>query len=330
VGVIGAGNMGKNHVRVYSELPQAELAAIADPDAKAKKLAGRFGCRYYADYREMLEKEGVEAVSIATPTTSHYEVAKSCLESGVHLLVEKPLAESVERAEKIVELAERAGVVLAVGHIERHNPVVKKLKEIVKKGVLGDINTVISKRVGIFPPQIKDANVYIDLAVHDIDVFNYLFSRIPERVFSKSGRVLTEDREDQAIILLDYGSATCITQVNWITPVKIRNLAITGNKGYAELDFINQELKVYESVINKSYDSFGEFVIKFGSPKMRNIDVEKAEPLKLELLDFLECVERGGEPLVKGEDGVTALKIALLAQRSAQEGKVISFGDNTT
>lgn len=323
VGVIGAGNMGKNHVRVYSELPQAELIAIADPNIEAKRLAERFGCRYYANYKEMLEKEKIEAVSIATPTTSHYEVAKSCIEDGVHILVEKPLAESVERAEKIVELAARADVILAVGHIERHNPVVKKLKEIVKEGVLGEITSVISKRVGIFPPQIKDANVYIDLAVHDIDVFNYLFSSLPERVFSKSGRVLTEDREDQAIIFLDYGNITCITQVNWITPVKIRNLAITGNKGYAELDFINQELEIYESVINKSYDSFGEFIIKFGSPRVRNIEVEKAEPLKLEIIDFLECIEKGKKPLVKGDDGVAALKIALLAQKSAQEGKFI-------
>ncbi len=327
VGVIGTGNMGKNHVRVYSELEEAELIAIADPSPEAKKLSERFGCRYYPSYEEMLEKEEIEAVSVATPTTLHYEVAERCIENEVHILVEKPLADNIERAEKIVKLAEDKGVILAVGHIERHNPAIKKLKEIIDEGVLGEVTSVISKRVGIFPPQIKDANVYIDLAVHDIDIFNYLFSALPERVFSKSDVVLARDREDQAIIFLDYGNVFCISQVNWITPVKIRNLAITGNKGYAELDFVNQELKVYESIISKSYDSFGEFIIKFGSPRVRNIVVEKAEPLKLEILDFLESVEKGKQPLVRGEDGVAALRIALLAQKAGREARLIEVAE---
>ena len=323
VGVIGTGNMGKNHIRVYSEVPQARLIAIADPAPEAMRLAERFGCRYYSDYKEMLKKEEIEAVSIATPTTLHCDVSESCIKQGVHILVEKPIAESVARAEKIVRMAEREGVVLAVGHIERHNPVVKKLKEIIEEGILGDITSVISRRVGVFPPQIKDANVYIDLAVHDIDIFNYLLGRLPEAVFSKSDVVLAKDREDQAVIFLDYGTTTCINHVNWITPVKIRNLAITGDKGYAELDFINQELRVYESIISKSYDSFGEFIIKFGNPRVKNIVVEKAEPLKLEIQDFLESIEEGRAPLVRGEDGVSALKIALLAQKSGREGKII-------
>jgi len=319
-GVIGAGNMGRNHVRVYSELPGVELVAIADPDAGAVELARRFGCRYYRSYEEMLRREELDAVSIATPTSSHHQVALRCIEAGVNLLVEKPLADSTARAEEIVRKAERAGVVLAVGHIERYNPAVRRLKELVEEGLLGEAISAVAKRVGIFPPQIRDANVYLDLAVHDIDVFNFLFSRLPERVFSRSERVLARDREDQAVILLEYGKVVCLTQVNWITPVKIRRLAVTGSGGYAELDFISQELRVYESVIDRSYDSFGEFVIRFGSPRIRDIAVERAEPLKLEIADFLESVEKGRRPLVGGAEGVAAVRIALLAQRSAREG----------
>lgn len=320
VGVIGAGNMGRNHIRVYSELPQVDLVAIADPDPSAETLARRYNCIYYRNYEDMLRKQEVEAVSIATPTSSHHEVAIHCIEAGTHILVEKPLAESEEKAIDVARRAVSAGSVLAVGHIERYNPAVRRLKEIVDEGVLERTISAVSKRVGIFPPQIRDANVYLDLAVHDIDVFKFLFTGLPSRVFSRSEQVLAKDREDQAIIFLEYEGVFCVTQVNWITPVKIRQLEITGSGGYAELDFITQELKVFESVIDKDYDSFGDFVIRFGRPKMRSIPVERTEPLKLEILDFLGCIETGRAPLVGGEDGVAAVKIALLAQRSAKEG----------
>ena len=320
VGVIGAGNMGRNHVRVYSELPGVELLAIADPDEGAAEVARRYGCRYYRSYEEMLRREELEAVSIAAPTVFHHEIALTCIDMGIHILVEKPLADTFQRAAEIASRAERAGLVLAVGHIERYNPAVRRLREMVEQGVLGRTISLTSKRVGIFPPQIKDANVYLDLAVHDIDVFNFLLSRMPERVFSRAERVLAKDREDQALIFLEYGDVACVTQVNWITPVKIRRLSATGSSGYAELDFISQELRVFESVINRGYDSFGEFVIRFGSPRVRDVDVERAEPLKLELMDFIESIEEGRRPAVGGAEGVAAVRIALLAQRSAQEG----------
>ena len=322
VGVIGVGNMGRNHVRVYSEIEEAELIAIADPKEEARSISRRFGCRYYPSYTEMLDKEKLDGVSIAAPTSLHSEIAVECITREVNVLIEKPITDDVEKAGEIVKLAEKKGVVLTVGHVERHNPAVKKLRELLNKDVFGKLTTIIARRVGVFPPQIKDANVYIDLAVHDIDIFNYLFSSLPDRVFSKASRVLSS-REDQAVILLEYGDTTCINQVNWITPVKIRNLAITGEKGYAELDFINQELKVYESIISRSYDSFGDFVIKFGTPRIKNVEVEKAEPLKLELLDFIECIDTGKKPVVSGEDGINALKIALIAQKSAELGKII-------
>ena len=320
--MIGVGNMGRNHVRVYSEIEEAELIAIADPRAEAKGIARRFNCRYYPSYAEMLKKEKLEGVSIAAPTSLHYEIAMECIEKELNVLIEKPIANDVDKARKIVSLAEERGVTVAVGHVERHNPAVKKLRELLNKNVFGKLTTVIARRVGVFPPQIKDANVFIDLAVHDIDIFNYLFSSLPDKIFSKASRVLSS-REDQAVILLEYGDTTCINQVNWITPVKIRNLSITGEKGYAELDFINQELKVYESIISRSYDSFGDFVIKFGTPRIKNVEIEKVEPLRLELSDFIECIDTGKRPVVSGEDGINALKVALFAQKSAEIGRII-------
>jgi len=316
VAVIGTGSMGRNHARVYSEMEGAELAAVSDVDQKTgKPVAEAHGCRYYRDYAEMLEKEKPEAVSVCVPTALHHRVAKDVISRGVCLLVEKPIAKTVQEAEELVSLARKAGVRLAVGHIERFNPAVQMLKSVIDRGELGDITSILARRVGLFPPRIKDANVIIDIGVHDIDVFNYLLGKEPSGIFSCAGKALIDDREDYADIFLKYNGTNGIIQVNWITPVKIRVLNVTGTKGYAELNYITQELVIYESNYKKTYDEFGDFVISFGEPKKRRIPIEKQEPLKLELMDFIAAVREKKDPLVTGEDGLKVLKIATEVMR---------------
>jgi UDP-N-acetylglucosamine 3-dehydrogenase len=167
----------------------------------------------------------------------------------------------------------------------------------------------------VFPPQIKDANVIIDLAVHDIDVVNYLLGRQPTKISANSGKAMTNNRNDYADIFMEYGKTSVFIQVNWITPVKIRKINITGTKGYAEMDYINQELTVFESNYNKSVDNFGEFVIKFGTPNKVEIGVDKEEPLKRELISFINAVKEGKEPFVTSQQALIALKIALDADK---------------
>lgn len=323
VAVIGLGNMGKHHARVYSELEKVNLIAISDINEEEGEVANKYDCRFYKDYREMLKREHIDAVSIAVPTKLHERVAVDCIHAKKHVLVEKPLANTLEDAEKMISVAKEQGVRLMVGHIERFNPAVKKLKEIIDQNRFGTLTSIIARRVGIFPPQIKDANVVLDLAVHDIDIFNYLLEKKPSEIYAKGGKVLDEDREDHAMILLKYGETNCFVQVNWITPVKIRNLSVTGVKGYAELNYITQDLKIYESVYEKTFDTFGDFVIKFGTPKEIKVDVKKVEPLKVELRHFIRCVENNEEPLVSGEDGLLTLKISLKAIESYSNEKVI-------
>ena len=327
VGVIGAGSMGRNHVRVYSELPEVELVGIADPAEHAKELARRFRCRYYGRYEEMLERERVDAVSIATPTHTHREVAEACISRGVHVLVEKPLAETAEEAEEIVLAAERQGVTLAVGHVERHNPAVRRLRELIAGGEVGEVVFMLSKRVGLPPAGRRSDNVYLDLAVHDIDVFNYLLSRMPERVVARGRGVFSRGREDQAVILLEYGETVCVNFVNWLTPVKIRRLEVTGTAGYGELDFMSQSLRLYENMLQMEYDSFGEFLIRFGKPREREVLVERSEPLKLELQDFVRSVLEGRKPAVTGEDGVNAVRVAQLAIRAGREQRAVRMDE---
>lgn len=310
VAVIGVGNMGRHHVRVYSELTNVELVAISDINKNiGETIARKYGCKFFRDYKEMLKKEEIDAISIATPTSLHKDVALDAINANKHVLIEKPIADTVENAKKIIKAAKEKNVKLMVGHIERFNPAVRKLKEIINKGKLGDIKTIIIRRVGLFPPQIKDTNVIIDLAIHDIDICNYLLCKEPIVLHATAGKALTNKQEDYADIFLRYGAINVFIQVNWITPVKIRNLSITGTKGYAELNYITQDLKIYESIFEKPNDETFEEIVKFGQPKEIYININKKEPLKEELKSFISYVN-GGKCEASGEEALKALEVA--------------------
>jgi UDP-N-acetylglucosamine 3-dehydrogenase len=310
--VIGIGNMGRHHVRNYSEIETSNLVAVADLNKElGQECAKKYNCNYYKNYLEMLETEKPEAVSVAVPSKFHHEVGINVMSKDIHALIEKPIATTIDDANGLIDCAKKYKVKLMIGHIERFNPGVIKLKEIIKDGKLGEITSIVAKRVGVFPPQIKDANVLIDLGVHDIDIINYLLEREPDEVVGNGGRALVDNREDYAEIFLKYGNTTGFVQVNWITPVKIRNLAVTGTKGYAELNYITQKLQLFYSNYSKIIDSFGEFVFKFGEPESVNVEVEQKEPLKAEIESFLNSIIYNVPVKTSAESGLKALEIAL-------------------
>jgi UDP-N-acetylglucosamine 3-dehydrogenase len=324
--VIGVGNMGRYHARTYSNLKSVNLIAVSDIDGKVgKKVAKDFNCKYYEDYKEMLGRENINAVSVTVPTKSHKKVALDVIRARKHLLIEKPIAASAKEAKEIIKDAKRAQVKLAVGHIERFNPAVQELKKLFKRQELGEIISIIVRRIGMFPPQIKDANVIIDLAVHDIDILSYLLNQQPTEVFVKGRKTLTNQREDSAEIFLSYNGISGFIQVNWITPVKIRILSVNGSKGYAELNYITQKLELYESKYKKTVDNFGEFVVKFGEPVKKEIKINKKEPLVCELDSFIKCIKENKKPEVTGEDGLKALMIAEKAIESLKHNKIIKL-----
>ena len=309
VGVIGIGNMGSNHARIYCEA--GCLAAVSDINKElGKKVSEKFRCNYYKDYKEMLSKEKLDAVSIVVPTSFHKMVALDVIENGVPFLLEKPIADTLENANEIIRKAREKNIKFMVGHIERFNPAIIKLKELLDNFELGEINSIMCRRVGVIPPKVKDTNVIIDLAVHDIDIFNYLLNKKPSKLFGLLGNSLISNG-DYADLLLKYGNTNAFIQVNWVTPIKIRLLNVTGSRGYAELNYITQELDVYKSNYAKDYDDFGDFIIKFGKPTKINMDIKKEEPLKVELQTFLNCIKEGKEFPIKGEDAFEALRIAL-------------------
>jgi len=317
--VIGVGNMGRHHARVYSQLDGVNLVAVADPDKKnGQDTASKYGCRYYDDYREMLTKEKIDAVSSAVPTSLHRTVALFCIRKGIPILIEKPIADSVEAARDIIRLSKKLHVPICIGHIERFNPAIQKLKELIDKDRFGRIISINSKRVGLFPPQIKDTDVIIDLAVHDIDICNFLIGRHCTTVSARAGKALNSKRFDYADIILGYNGIDVTIQVNWITPVKVRALSLTGTKGYAELNYLNQTLKIYKSNYEKTFDSYGDYIVKFGTPDAEELNLSGAEPLRLEIENFIDHVRTGNSNIVTARDGLNSLTIALRASRTAE------------
>lgn len=316
VAVIGTGNMGQHHVRIYSEMPDVDLVAVCDKDEKkGKELASEHNCLFYSDYRKMLKENKIDAVSIAVPTFLHHQIACEVLGMDAHVLLEKPIAATLKEAKDIIKKTKKNNKKLMIGHIERFNPAVQRLRELIVKKRLGDIISINIKRVGGLPPQIKNANVMIDLAIHDIDISNYLLNQSPKKVYGIKSKNLSDEQEDNAIILLNYGKASSVIEVNWITPVKIRTLDITGTKAFARLDYINQTINLYENSFlykkSKKYIDFNEFISKFSTADEVKVGITKTEPLRYELESFIACIREDTEPLVNGEDGYKALEVAL-------------------
>lgn len=328
VGVIGVGNIGYHHARVYSTTPGVKLVCVCDSDERrGKEVASRFNCRYYKDYRQMLSSEELQAISLAVPTTLHYSIGAEVLQAGINMLIEKPLAHSVEQASQLIQLAKRFNVIMAVGHVERYNPAVMELKRLISSGQLGEITSIVAKRVGMLPPQVKDSNVILDLATHDIDVINFLLDREPTDVVATAGMALLDYCYDHSEIFLKYENIGCFVQVNWITPVKIRTLSVTGTQAYAELNYVSQELCLFEINLEKTYTDFGDFVVKFGESRSVKIPITVKEPLRCEIECFLHAIQGGNAPIVTGEEALKALKVVERVL-SALKGKTSNKGHN--
>ena len=311
VGVIGVGAMGENHVRVYHKMEEANLIAISDVNERAlKRIEKKYETTGYTDYNELLENPEIEAVSICVPTTFHHSVVMEAIKNKKHVLVEKPIAFTLEEAEEMIAAAKEAGVILATGHVERFNPAVQKAKELVDDGVIGDIVSAFAKRVGPLPPRIKDVGIAIDLAIHDLDVMNYLFDENIVQVYGVMNSILDDcEFEDHAEIMVSFDNeSTGIIEVNWLTPYKRRELELTGTDGIISVDYIEQ-----------SIDVFGKFA--------QDIEIKHEEPLKEELKSFLNAVENDQEPEITGEDGLKALKMVIAANKSSREHKPISFDE---
>jgi UDP-N-acetylglucosamine 3-dehydrogenase len=321
-GVIGVGSMGKNHARVLSEI--SNLVGIADPDKDAgQSVASKTGAQYFEDYHDMLN-EDIQAICIATPTDMHFGISQDVITKGIHFLVEKPMCSTLEDSEKLVGLAKDAGLTMAVGHIERHNPVVGFTKKALEDGAYGDAIALAARRVSSYPARIKDVGVIMDLGIHDVDVMRYLLGSEVESVFTQGRRRKHEVFEDHANILLDFENGTTgFVEVNWLTPMKVRRLSLTCSKNFVELDYVKQSLVISSSSLGE-LDPFNLYQVHL-EYDIRRVSLQKEEPLKNELSDFLEAIAERRDPLVSGEDGLQTMKVVMAAAESSKTKKKVEL-----
>ena len=296
VGVIGAGVMGTNHARVLAGLPGVTLVGITDPLAAHRTRAEQMlDCKTYATVEELLDV-GIDAVTIAAPTHLHRDVSLACINRKIHVLVEKPIASSVEEGHEIVNAAKKAGVTLMVGHVERFNPAVAAIKQAIKGE---EILSIAITRVGPFPPRMSNVGVVIDLAVHDIDLIRWFTESDIVDVQPQLASAVAE-RED--IALLQFRTASGVLahiNTNWLTPFKARNVTVATRGKYVQGDLLTRQVT----------ECFG--FQRDGSYSMRHLSVGHDEPLRAELLAFLDAVRSGNAPAVTGEEGVASLEIAM-------------------
>jgi UDP-N-acetylglucosamine 3-dehydrogenase len=322
VGVVGVGSMGQNHVRVLSEISQ--LVGVADTNVKiGAEVSNRFSVSFFMNYKDLL-KERLDAVVIAAPTDLHYEMVSAALSAGLHVLVEKPITSSYRQAEKLVEKAEDLGLILAVGHIERHNPVVGFAKKALAGNEYGHLITASTRRVSSLPERVRDVGVIMDLGIHDIDVLRHLIGSPVKSVYTLGGREKHAMFEDHANILMSFeNGVTGFVEVNWLTPMKVRKLSLTCLKNFVELDYTTQSVTISSSTLMK-YDPFNLYQVPF-EYDIRQVSLQKREPLRLEIEDFLGAIKSKRKPLATGRDAMETLRVAEAALRSQKRGAVVKL-----
>jgi UDP-N-acetylglucosamine 3-dehydrogenase len=306
VSVLGCGIWGRNHARVFSELENVNLVSVVDVDEKIGRLiADRYKTGFRSDPDKAFKDPEVEVVTICTPTVTHAELARRAIESGKHVLVEKPMTNTIEEAETLIDLAKKHSVTLAVGFVERFNPAVQEAIKMITEGSIGDVILAHTKRVSRWPQRIGDVGVIKDLAIHDIDIVNTLFGEEAGSVFCNAGNI-QHNFEDYANIMMCFtGNRGAFIEANWLTPRKIRTLTITGTEGIINIEYINQVISVENQ--KQIYQPF----------------IDNDEPLRLELESFIDSIINEEPPQVTGEDGLRALKVCEAAITSAKTGKPI-------
>ncbi len=326
VGVIGCGYWGPNLIRNFNQLPISRVKYCCDlDDSRLKHMKSLYpNVAITKNYEDLINDPEVDAVAIATPVSTHFPIAKDCLEGGKHVLVEKPLAASIGEAEELVKIAEAKQRILFTGHTFVYNAAVQKMKELVEEGELGDIYYVSSIRVnlGLFQ---EDINVIWDLAPHDISILNYLFGSEPITVSTFAKSYIRPGIEDVAFLTLQYPkNIVAHIHVSWLDPCKIRRTTLVGSRKMLVYDDTStlEKIRVYDKgvTIQPHYDTFGEFQLayRFGDivvPKINDV-----EPLKTECIHFIECIRNGARPMSDGTQGLNVVKVVERACESAKLG----------
>ena len=290
VGIIGVGYLGTQHARILSYLEEAELIGVADIDfKKAMVIGNRHGVKYYDNYENMLDE--IDAGIVATPTSEHFAISMKLLEQGKSVLVEKPITETVEQAEELVSVADKNGLILQIGHLERFNPAVEALEDLISEPKFIEV-----QRLGSFSARSLDIDVVLDLMIHDLDIIMALI-KDEVKVIRSSGIHVLSDKIDIANARLEFTSGCIATlTASRVHQGKVRKLRIFEPTSYYSIDYIDQEVKV--------------FPLNGRQTDIKTLKIKKEEPLKKELQNFFRCIIDGKKRKVTGEEGLRALRLA--------------------
>jgi UDP-N-acetylglucosamine 3-dehydrogenase len=309
VGVVGTGGWGKNHVRVLNELQS--LAAICDMNKeRAEQFSKSFHVPAYLSLEDMLKKEKLDAVTVCTPASTHFDIASKALDAGLHTFVEKPMTTTLKDGEALIEAAKAANRSLTVGFIERFNPPITALKQMIAEGKMGEPILLEFHRENRRGANISDVGIVKDASVHDIDTACWLFGEAPKVIYARVGVMhVPLEHEDFATILLGFsGQKTAFLVTNWITPNRVRTLSAVFSGGVVDVDFVSQQTSIHEgeatTVPTRAYQ----------------------EPLMLELREFVNAIREKRQPLVTGRDGLNAIRVAEAALASSAAGTPIYLG----
>jgi predicted dehydrogenase len=321
VGVVGLGYWGPNLARNFDRLPEADLAWLCDESAKTLERLGRAfpGARTTGALEKLLGDESLDAVALATPVSTHAELARRVLEAGKHCFVEKPLGQSVEEAERVVEAAHAGGLVLMVGHLLEYHPGVEKMNELIESGELGEVRYIYSNRLNLGQLR-RDENALWSLGAHDASVILRLAAEEPYECRAVGESYVNRGVEDVVFCYLRFPSGLAAhMHLSWLDPHKERRFTVVGSKRMATFDdmALERKLSIYDKGFDEDYSSYGEYIARSGdifSPHVPN-----EEPLRIECRHFLDCVRNGVEPRSGGESGLRVVRVLEALQRSLQE-----------
>ena len=306
VAVVGVGYLGRIHAEIYRDMPAVELVAVVDSDAeRAAEIAEQHGCEALHSAEQLVGR--VDAASIVVPTSLHLPVAEVLLENGIHAMLEKPVAPTVEESEAIVDLAARHRLILQIGHLERFNAGVMKLAQLAK-----DPRFIEVHRLGAFVERAVDVDVVADLMIHDIDIVLSLVPAALESVRATGARVVTEHVDiANARLEFDNGAVANVT-ASRVSRNRFRRIRVFSQDAYLGLNFADQQL-------DHIYPGVAEDGCRYPPLIERRVAVEPQLPLNAELAHFVECVRHNRRPLVAGEDGLVAVQVAQLVRRKITE-----------
>ncbi len=324
VATVGAGAWGKNHIRVFSELPGTRLKYVCDSDgSKLASLQKMYPQVKMVDHiKPILEDSDVRGVVIASSAVSHYDLAREMLMADKDVLVEKPMTLDVREAEEIVEIAQRRKRILMVGHLLLYHPVVDRLKEMIAKGELGNVYYLYTQRVNLGVIR-QDENALLSFAPHDLSVILHLIEDPPVSVSAHGESYIQKGIEDVVFVSLRFADGKMANiHLSWLDPHKMRKITIVGSKKMAVFDDmeVSEKLKIYDrGVGSPSYSTYGEYLsLRFGDITLPSIRM--MEPLRVEAEHFIKCIESRQDPKTSGRTGLQVVKILVAAQASLRKG----------